>query len=115
MLDKSDGKEEEGKPEEIPISDSTILIMNPGVTIREEMEEDGKYVLFNEENELILVVNQTGKFILESCDDHLNVKDLEKKVQENFNIKEDMDVSSVVKNFVSLLVKTNLVKIGEAG
>ena len=108
-------EEKENKEQEKPIAieESMIPIKNQEVTIREEIEEDGKYVLFNAENELILVINSTGKFILENCNGERTVGDIVKNIQKNFTVKEDMDLNSIVKEYFSTLLLAKLVKMKE--
>jgi hypothetical protein len=65
MKEKNPDTEQEAQ---VVIDEAMIPMKNPEVTVREEMEEDGKYILFNAENELILVVNPTGKFVFDNCD-----------------------------------------------
>jgi hypothetical protein len=95
------------------INESMIPIISPEVTIREELEEDGRYMLFNAENELILMINATGKFILYSCDGENTIAQLVKKIEDNFTVKEDMDLLAITKNYISTLLKAKLVKIKE--
>lgn len=99
----------------IVIEEGTIPVKNPEVTIREEMEEDGKYILFNAENELILVINPTGKFILDDCDGEKSVGQIVKDIENNFRFEEDMDILAIVKKFLSMLAEAKLVKIKEEG
>ncbi len=109
-------KEESLEQEEpIVIEESMVPIKGPDVTIREEMEEDGKYMLFNAENELILVINKTGKFILDNCDGKKNVAQLTEAIEENYAVSEDMCLPEIVKGFVATLLKAELVKITEEG
>jgi len=101
--------------EESPVIDeNTVLIRNPEVTVREEMEDDGKYILFNAENELILVINATGKFILDSCDGQRTVGQIIRDIADKFTVKEDMDLSAIVKTYTATLVQADLVKIKSA-
>jgi hypothetical protein len=118
MKQKKVGREEDPKhgqnqekEEPIVIKDSMIPIKNSEVTIREEMEEDGKYMLFNEENELILVINSSGKFILENCDGEKSVTQLIEDIENNYSVNEDIYIPEIVKNFMGTLLKAKLVKI----
>jgi hypothetical protein len=97
------------------IENTMIPVKNPGVTVREEMEEDGKYILFNGENELILVINPTGKFILDNCDGEKTVDQIVTELRDAFTVKEDIDLSSITKKYVSTLLLAELVKIKEEG
>lgn len=94
------------------VEENTVLEINPEVTIREEIEEDGRYVLFNAENELILMINPTGKFILDSCTGK-TVGEITADIKKSFTLKEDIDVMNIVKTFANLLLKAKLVKIVE--
>jgi hypothetical protein len=107
--------EEENPAQEKPviIEESMIPIKNQEVTIREEIEEDGKYILFNAENEIILVINPTGKFILESCNGKRTVGEIVRKIEEVYTINEDVDLNSVVKEYFSTLLLAKLVIIKE--
>lgn len=89
-------EENPGQEESILIEESMIPIKNPGVTIREDIEEDGKHILFNAENEVILVINPTGKFILENCSGKKTVGEIVKNIEEVYTLKEDVDLTSVV-------------------
>ena len=108
-------EEKENQEQEVPIvvEETMIPVKNQDVTLREEIEEDGKYLLFNAENELILVINSTGKFILENCSDERTVGDIIKNIRENFTVKEDMDITSIVKEYFATLLLAKLVKIKE--
>jgi len=94
---------------EIVIEESMIPTRNPAVTIREEIEEDGKYVLFNTDNEFILLLNSTGKFIFDNCDGKKSVAQLVGDIKSSFIVGEDLDLPSVVKEFIGILVKARLV------
>jgi hypothetical protein len=115
---KEENKVKEKKPDteqeaKVVIDESMIPMKNPEVTVREEIEEDGKYILFNAENELILVINPTGKFVFDNCDGKKTVGQIVKDIEDEFTVKEDMDLSFIVKEFVSTLLKAKLVKIKE--
>lgn len=115
MAENDDKNSVEKPVEESPVIDEdTVLIKNPEVTVREEMEEDGKYILFNAENELILVVNATGKFILDSCDGQKTVGQVIRDIADKFTVEENMDLSAIVKNYTATLVRAALVKIKPA-
>lgn len=95
------------------IEDTLVPVKNPEVTVREELEEDGKYILFNAENELILTINPTGKFILDSCTGDKTAAQIVKEIENSFTVSEDIDLSTVVKNYLSLLLEAELVTLGE--
>jgi len=103
----------QSQDDEISIDEYVVIKKNPLVTIREEMEEDGKYVLFNAENEFILVINSTGKFILENCDGKRNLKEIADLIEKEFTIKkkEEIDLIGIVKEFAKFLLKGKLVLI----
>jgi hypothetical protein len=112
MNDCDDGKNRKQDQEPlIFIDDMTIPIKNPEVTVREEMEEDGKYILFNAENELILVTNPTGKFILDKCNGSNNMGQIINDLESEFTINEDVDLPTIVKEYVMILLKAKLVTI----
>jgi hypothetical protein len=104
---------EKNQEQETPVvvEETMVPMKNPEVTVREEMEEDGKYILFNAENELILVINPTGKFILDNCNGEKSVGQIIKDIENEFTVEETTDLSSIVKGFVAILVKGKLVKI----
>ncbi len=111
---KKESKGIEGKPGlETPmvIDEMMIPIKNPTVTVREEMEEDGKYILYNADNELILVMNPTGKFIMEGCDGKKTVAQMIGDIENHFTVQDDIDLSAVVKGYISTLLKAKLVTI----
>ncbi len=101
--------------QEIPvvIEDTMIPRKSPEVTVREELEEDGKYILFNAENELILTINPTGKFILDNCTGEKTAAQIITDIENRFTVNEDIDLSTVVKNYLSLLLEAELVTFGE--
>jgi len=106
--------EENINPETLLILDEkVVLLKNPEVTIKEEMEDDGKYILYNAENELILVINSTGKFILDSCNGKKTIGQIIKDIENHFTIKEDMILSKITKEYISNLLKAKLVMIKE--
>ena len=94
----------------ISIDEMTILIKNPEVTVRDEVEEDGRYMLFNAENELVLIINATGKFILDNCDGKKKLIQIIEKIKDEFTLKDDMDLINVVKEYATVLLKAKLIK-----
>ncbi|MHA1704735.1 MAG: PqqD family protein [Promethearchaeota archaeon] len=98
---------------QIIIEENTIPVKNSAVTIREEMEEDGKYILFNAENELILVINPTGRFILDNCNGEKTISQIIKDIENCFTVKEDTDLATIVKGFILTLMKARLITIKE--
>lgn len=106
---QKDGHEKEA----MVIENEFIPVKSPDVSIREEIEDDGKYVLFNAENELILMINATGKFILESCDGTKNVKEIIDYIEKSFRFVEDIDLTPVVKTFLTTANKTKLISFKE--
>ena len=102
---------QETPPLDIIVNEAMIPLKNPGVSIREEMEEDGKYILFNAENEFILVINPTGKYILDSCDGKKSIAAIIEDIKNNYAIDRDLDLSTIVKEYVSLLLKAGLVTL----
>ncbi|MDQ1352150.1 MAG: hypothetical protein QG657_2456 [Acidobacteriota bacterium] len=97
------------------IDDMTIPVKNPEVTVREEMEEDGKYILFNAENELILVTNPTGKFILDHCNGSKTVAQIIRDIESEFTLAKDIDLPAIVKEYLLILLKAKLVTINVEG
>lgn len=95
------------------IDDMTIPRKKPEVTIREELEEDGKSILFNAENELILTINPTGKFVLDNCTGEKTAAQIVKEIENSFTVDEGIDLSTVVKDYLSLLLEAELVTLGE--
>ncbi|MGE5342708.1 MAG: PqqD family protein [Candidatus Omnitrophota bacterium] len=100
----------EAKPlEEISVENYMIPTKNPMVTIREEMEDDGKYVLFNADNELILVINQTGKFILDNSDGSKTIGEIIDVITDQFSIPENADIQSAVTDYFKRLSLAKLI------
>jgi hypothetical protein len=97
------------------VEETMIPMKNPEVTVREEMEEDGKYILFNAENELILVINPTGKFILDNCNGEKPVGQIVRDIENEFTVKEGIGLSTIVKDYVSTLLKAKLVTMKGGG
>lgn len=95
----------------ILVNEAMIPIKNPEVTFREEIEENGKYILFNAENELILVTNQTGKFILDKCNGELTIGQIIKEIKNNFTLKENTDLFSIIQEYMEKLVQAKVVTI----
>lgn len=106
-------EEEKLEQKTVNIDDMTIPRKNPDVTIREELEEDGKYILYNAENELILTINPTGKFILDNCNGEKTAAQIIVDIGNSFTVNENIDLSTVVKNYLSLLLEAQLIAIGE--
>lgn len=101
----------QGKGDSIVINETEVPAKKPGVTIREEIEDDGKYILYNAQDELILVTNSTGKFILDRCTDEKTVGQIINDIENEFSIKEDIDMPAIVKSYVSTLLKANLISL----
>jgi hypothetical protein len=112
---KEENQDRETQAPEVLVNEAMIPVKNPGISIREEMEEDGKYILFNAENEIILVINPTGRFILDHCDGEKSIAGIIETIGKNFNVSEDVDLSTIVKNYVSLLLKAELITLEEEG
>lgn len=108
-----ENEENQGEEKPIVIEESMIPIKNREVTIREEIEEDGKHILFNAENELILVINTSGKFILDSCNGEKTVGEIAATIENDFAVKKDIDLIEVVKTYLSTLLLAKLVEIKE--
>jgi hypothetical protein len=108
---KKENLDQEEQEESINIEEDMVLVKNPAVTIREEIEEDGKYILFNSENEFILVINPTGKYILENCRGDKTVTQIVQDIKNEFTIKEDMELATVVKGYMVNLLKGDLIRI----
>lgn len=106
---------EEDLEQETPIiiEEMMIPIKNSAVTIREEIEEDGKYILFNAENELILVINPTGRFIFDNCNGEKTIGQIIKDIEDCFTVKKDTDLATIVKEFILILLKARLISIKE--
>ena len=111
MVEKIENNQ--GQETSMVVEETMVPMKNPEVTVREEMEEDGKYILFNAENELILVINPTGKFILDNCTGEKTVAQIITDIENNFTVSEDIDLSTVVKDYLSLLLAAELVRLGE--
>ena len=104
MNDEEKVKEENQDQDTTMVIEETMIpVKNPEVTVREEMEEDGRYILFNAENELILVINQTGKFILDNCDGKKTVGQIVRDIETTFTVKNDMSLPTIVKEYLSTL------------
>jgi hypothetical protein len=110
-FDNKKTEREEAQAESIHIEGNMIFIMNPEVTIREEIEEDGRYVLFNAENEFILLINPTGKYILENCTGDKTVNQIVQNIKSEFTVNDDVDLEVVVKDYLTNSLKAELVKI----
>lgn len=91
------------------IDDIMIPVRNTGITVREEMEDDGKYILYNAENELILVLNPTGKFILDNCNGKKTVMQIAGDIGKHFTVPDDIDLLPIVKDYISTLSDAKLV------
>lgn len=106
-------EEEKSEQKTMIIDNMAIPRKKPDITVREELEEDGKYILFNAENELILTINPTGKFILDNCTGEKTVAQITTDIGNYFNVNEDIDLLTVVKNYLALLLEAELISIGE--
>jgi hypothetical protein len=95
----------------IIVNEAMIPVINPEVTFREEMEEDGKYILFNAENELILVTNNTGKFILDICNGELTIGQIIKELENNFSMKDNTDLFPIIVGYLETLTQAKLITI----
>lgn len=114
ISDKSSHEEQKGestsKSEKI-IEDYMIPVKKNGITIRDESEEDGKYMLFNANNEMILVINNSGRSILDLCDGQNTVGRIIEIVKQQYNVPDEIDLSSTIRKFVSTLSRGDLIAI----
>lgn len=111
MKRENKGIEERHAQETPGVSETMIPVKNSEVTVREEIKDDGKYILFDADNEIILVTNPTGKFILDNCDGEKAVGQIIKAIENDFVVSDDTDLLSVVKGFISTLLKAKLITI----
>jgi pyrroloquinoline quinone biosynthesis protein D len=86
-----------------------VYFRNPEVTIREETEEDGRFLLYEPQREALLVMNPTGKAILELCDGHRTAHEIVEELKKGFETPPDIDMQEEVERYLAILLKTNIV------
>lgn len=94
----------------------SYLQKNPDVILREE--EQGKYLVFNPENDLPLIMNETSYFIWNHCDGKNDLDAIKSLLSEQYELAQS-DVSAeelnrIVQRHLQLLEKARLLLPTEA-
>lgn len=95
----------------IQIATDKIVSKNPKVQIRAEAAD--KFLLFNLENHETLIINETGKFVWESCDGKVSISDIIEKVKSDYEVKNEQieNLENIIMEFIQLLEIKLLVKV----
>lgn len=99
--------------DQFAVSDDRIP-QNTGATVREEAEDDGRHLLYEPEQELILLVNRSGRAILELCDGRHTVGAIVREIQSRYELKAEVDLHAEVVRYVRVLWATGLVRMVES-
>ena len=101
-------------PAEQPcIADETIL-RNTGASVREEAEDDGRHLLYEPNQELLLLINGSGRAILELCDGRRTVGAVVAELESRYDPRDGVDLRGEVLRFLRTLRDTGLVMMIEA-
>jgi len=82
-------------------TDFPIYTHNPDVVLREEDEDGG--LLFNPDTNQVIVLNQTGLFIWQSCNGKLNLSEIVLGLKEEFDQVPEAGVINEAREFLSYL------------
>jgi hypothetical protein len=89
------------------------LRQNPNLIVRRE--EDGKFLAYNRENQLPLVLNGTSHRILDLCDGSRDLKEIQVMVAREFDLdRQGLDegrVAEIVEDHIILMTKLRLVEM----
>lgn len=84
---------------------------NPDVILREE--EEGKYLVFNPENTLPLVMNKTSYFIWNLCDGQHDANSIKAALSQGYDLGQgnisDEQLDQIVGEHLSILEKAQLI------
>jgi hypothetical protein len=81
------------------------------VAIREESEEDGKFLLYEPDSEAVLLMNGTGKRIFELCDGQRNVSEIAVELAQEYRVPDEVDLSAVVGKYLTVLARMHIVNV----
>ena len=88
----------------------SYLQKNPDVILREE--EEGKYLVFNPENDLPLIMNETSHFIWSHCDGTKDLEALRSLLSQQYGLAQTdvsaEELSRIVQGHLLLLEKARL-------
>lgn len=92
------------------------LQKNPDVIVREE--EQGKYLVFNPENGLPLIMNETSHFIWNQCDGKHDIDAIKSLLKQQYDLAQTNvpveELDRIVRGHLSLLEKARLLLPSEA-
>lgn len=94
----------------------SYLQKNPDIIVREE--EEGKYLVFNPENGLPLIMNETSHFLWNQCDGKNDFEAIKSLLSQQYALAQtDVtadDLGRIVETHLSLLEKAKLLLPSEA-
>lgn len=104
----------EGDNAEVPIVDSSRKPhRKPQVIVRQQPEDDGMYVVYDGENETVLLLNSSGKVVWDLCDGQRSVNEILAAIAAKFMIPEGTASEAELCKFLLILMKANLVELRE--
>ena len=101
-----------GSGEQLSIS-AEMMPRNTGATVREIAEDDGRHLLYEPEHELLLLINSSGRAILDLCDGKRTVGAIIQVIQDRYEAGENMDVRAEVLRYLRILWSTGIVTMVE--
>src|SRR3972149_6779570 len=101
-----------GSGEQLSIS-AEMMPRNTGATVREIAEDDGRHLLYEPEHELLLLINSSGRAILDLCDGKRTVGAITQGIQDRYEAGENMDVRAEVLRYLRILWSTGIVTMIE--
>jgi hypothetical protein len=96
--------------QDVLIEDDAILTAS-AVEIRDEREDDGRYVLYDPEREVVLAINSPGRAILGLCDGRRTVREIISALQECYEVPPTLDLRAEVLRYIDTLSKTGLLTV----
>lgn len=93
------------------LANSTIPIRSYGVNIRHEPESDGMHLVYEPQDDLVFLMNTTGKLIFDLCDGRKTIQEIANCIEQMYSIPEGTDVAGAVRAYLGVLLSRHMIEI----
>ena len=87
---------------------------NPEVIVR---EEDDKALIFNQENEVLLVMNQSALFVWNLCDGKHSIDDIERAIKQRWDFRKSgvkvLELRKHLERYLRILKEISLISYND--